>query len=82
MATVVTIIAVLAPSTKNWEEAAKNALNEANNSLRYIRTLYIMEFEASFEDGELVQCRITQRVPSKSNRSIGPVPESFCHGTN
>ena len=80
MATIVTIIAVLAPSTKNWEGPAKSALNEVEGSPRHLRALYIIQFEASFEDAEIVQCRITQRVPS--NRIIGPVSESFCHGAN
>jgi hypothetical protein len=78
MAIVVKIIAVFAPSTKNWEGAA----HDAQDSLRLLHSLSIMEFEASFEDGEIVHCRITQRVPSRSNRIIGPLPETFCHGRN
>ena len=72
MANVVRIIAVLGQSKKSLEDAAKTALNEAKESLRHMRSLYITEFEASVENGEIVHYRITRR----------PCPAFSGHGTN
>ena len=69
MANVVKIIAVLDQSKTNLEDAAKTARNEL---LRHIRSLYITEFEASVENGEIVHYRITRR----------PIPAFSGHGTN
>ena len=66
MANVVKIIAVLGQSKKNLEDAAKTALSE------HLRSLYITEFEASVENGEIVHYRITRR----------PFPAFSGHGTN
>ena len=40
------VIEVLAESEKSWEDAAKNAVEQAGKSVRNIKPIYIENFEA------------------------------------
>ena len=62
MAKVVKVIEVLAQSEKSWEDAAKNAVDEASKSLRHIRSVYIKNFEASVENGKITEYRINAKI--------------------
>lgn len=62
MAKVVRVIEVLAQSEKSWEDAAKNALNEASKTLRHIRSIYVKEFEAKVENDEITEYRINAKI--------------------
>ena len=62
MAKVVKVIEVLAQSEKGWEDAAKNALEEASKSLRHIRSIYIKNFEAAVENGKITEYRINAKI--------------------
>ncbi len=41
MAKLVKVIEVLAQSDKSWEDAAQQAVGEASNTLRNIRSVYV-----------------------------------------
>lgn len=62
MAKVVKVIEVLAQSEKGWEDAAKNALEEASKSIRHIRSIYIKNFEAAVENGKITEYRINAKI--------------------
>lgn len=62
MAKVVKVIEVLAQSEKSWEDAAKNAVDEASKSLRHIRSVYVKNFEASVENGKITEYRINAKI--------------------
>ena len=62
MAKVVKVIEVLAQSDKGWEDAAKNALEEASKSLRHIRSIYVKNFEAAVENGKITEYRINAKI--------------------
>lgn len=62
MAKVVKVIELLAQSDKSWEDAAQTAVNQASKTLRHIRSIYVKEFEASVENGKIVQYRINGKV--------------------
>ena len=62
MAKVVRVIEVLAQSEKSWEDAAKNALNEAKKTLRHIRSIYVKEFEAKVENDQITEYRINAKI--------------------
>jgi flavin-binding protein dodecin len=62
MARIVKVIEVLAQSEKSWEDAAKNALDEAKKSLRNIRSIYAKEFEAKVENGAITEFRINAKI--------------------
>jgi flavin-binding protein dodecin len=62
MAKVLKVIELLAQSEKSWEDAAKAAVDEASQTLRNIRSIYIKEFEAVVEGGKITQYRVNGKV--------------------
>ena len=62
MAKIVKVIEVLAQSETSWEDAAKNALEEARKTLRNIRSIYVKDFEAKVENGEITEFRINAKI--------------------
>ncbi|MGI8432550.1 MAG: dodecin family protein [Chthoniobacterales bacterium] len=62
MAKVLKVIELLAQSEKSWEDAAQSAVKEASKTLRKIRSIYIKEFEASVENGKVMQYRVNAKV--------------------
>ena len=74
MARVLKVIELLAQSEKSWEDAAKAAVNEASQTLRNIRSIYIKEFEAVVEGGKITQYRVNAKVtfdldPSRTDKA-------------
>lgn len=47
----VKVIEVLAESENSWEDAARNALKEASQTVRNIKSLYVQDFQISMVDG-------------------------------
>jgi flavin-binding protein dodecin len=62
MAKVVKVIELMSQSPKSWENAAQAAVQEANKTLRNIRSIYIKEFTAEVEDGKVTNFRINAKV--------------------
>jgi dodecin len=62
MPKLVKVIEVLAQSETSWEDAAKNALQEAKKTLRNIRSIYIQEFEAKVENDAIAEFRINAKI--------------------
>ncbi len=56
------VIEVLAESEKGWEDAANNALLEARETVRGIRSIYIKNMEAAVEDGRITQYRVNAKI--------------------
>jgi flavin-binding protein dodecin len=56
------VIEVLAQSDKSWEDAATNAVRQASESVRDIKSLYIKEMEATVEDGRITQYRVNAKI--------------------
>ncbi|MBN1331145.1 MAG: dodecin domain-containing protein [Candidatus Heimdallarchaeota archaeon] len=52
---VVKIIEVIGTSEKSWEDAAKNAVEEASKSIRGITGVDIVNQTASVKDGKIVK---------------------------
>lgn len=59
---VLKVIEVLANSNESWEDAAKNALNQASKSVKNIRSVYINEQSASVKDGEIDEYRVNVKI--------------------
>ena len=59
---VLKVIEVLASSEESWEDAAKNALNQASRSVDHIRSVYINEQSATVEDGKIVSYRVNVKI--------------------
>jgi flavin-binding protein dodecin len=62
MPKLVKVVEVLAQSETSWEDAAKNALDEAKKTLRNIRSIYVKELEAKVENDEIVEFRINAKI--------------------
>lgn len=67
--TMLKVIEVLAQSDKSWEDAATNAVRQASESVRDIKSLYIKEMEATVEDGRITQYRINGKISFVLERS-------------
>jgi len=59
---IVKVIEVLAESNKSWEDATELALNEASQSVRNIRSIYVKEFQAIVEDNKIAHFRINAKI--------------------
>lgn len=62
MANMLKVIEVLAESEKSWEDAAKNAVDQAGKSVRNIKSIYIENFEAQVKDGKISNYRINAKI--------------------
>lgn len=59
---VLKVIEVLANSNKGWEDAAKNALEQASKSVKNIRSIYINEQSATVKDGKIDDYRVNVKI--------------------
>jgi len=60
--TVVKVIEVLAQSDESWEDAVQQALDEASKTVRNIKSIYVKDFQAIVEDGEIKGYRVNTKI--------------------
>lgn len=60
--TMIKVIEVLAQSDKSWEDAARQAVEEASKTVKDIKSIYIENLEAVVEDGKITTFRINAKV--------------------
>ncbi|MEE9133775.1 MAG: dodecin family protein [Gemmatimonadota bacterium] len=51
------VIELIGTSTKGWEDAAKNAVDKAGESLKNLRIAEIGKLDMTMEDGNVVRFR-------------------------
>jgi hypothetical protein len=56
------VIEILAESPTSWEDAARNAVKEASDTVRGIRSIYVENFQATVKDGEIHNFRVNAKV--------------------
>lgn len=56
------VIELLASSTKSWEDAAQQAVTEASQTLKHIRSVYIKDQSAVVNKNKIVEYRITAQL--------------------
>lgn len=56
------VVEVLAESQEGWEDAARQAVAEANQTLRNIRSIYIENMQATVADGQIQSYRINAKI--------------------
>lgn len=56
------VIEVLQESTKSWEDAAQQAVAQADKSLRNVKSIYIENFQATVEGGQIKSYRINAKI--------------------
>jgi flavin-binding protein dodecin len=61
------VIEVLANSNKGWEDAAKNAVEQASKSVKHIRSVYIQEQSATVMDGKIDDYRVNVKITFEVN---------------
>lgn len=59
---VLKVIEVLANSSKSWEEATSNALEQASKSVKNIKSVYINEQSATVKDGKIDNYRVNVKI--------------------
>ncbi|SDQ27042.1 dodecin family protein [Flagellimonas zhangzhouensis] len=59
---VLKVIELLANSDNSWEDAAKNALDQASKSVKNIRSIYINEQSATVKDGKIDNYRVNVKI--------------------
>ncbi|MFC6952022.1 dodecin family protein [Halorubellus litoreus] len=60
--TAVKIIKVLGTSTESWEDAAAEALAQANESVENISGIEVEDWTANVEDGRITEYKTTVEV--------------------
>ena len=56
------VIEVLSESNKSWEDAAQQAVSNATKSVRNVRSIYIENFEATVDKGQIKNYRINAKI--------------------
>ncbi|MDR9486193.1 MAG: dodecin family protein [Sediminimonas sp.] len=56
------VVEVLAESNKSFEDAAQNAVNQASESVRNIKSIYIKDMNAAIENNKIVSYRVNAKI--------------------
>jgi hypothetical protein len=56
------VIEVLSESSKSWEDAAQQAVANADKSLRNVKSIYIENFQATVENGQIRTYRVNAKI--------------------
>ena len=59
---VLKVIEVLGNSTVSFDDAVKNVVKEASKSAKNIKSVYVKDMQATVENNEVVQYRVTTKV--------------------
>ena len=59
---VIKVVELMSESEESWEDAAREVVARAAQTLRNIRSVYAKEFEAVVEDGEITRFRVNCKV--------------------
>lgn len=59
---VVKVIELLSQSETSWEDATQKALRKASQTVRNIKSIYVKEFQAIVENGEISKYRVNCKV--------------------
>lgn len=56
------VIEVLAQSTESWEEAARQAVAEASETVQGIKSIYIKDMQGMVENGKITSYRVNAKI--------------------
>ncbi len=59
---VVKVIELIAESPRSWEDAAQEALKQASQTLRGIKSMWISDFQALVANNQITAYRVTAKV--------------------
>jgi len=59
---IIKVIEIIASSETSFDDAAKNAINEASKSIQNIQSLYIKEMNAKVENNQIISFGIIAKI--------------------
>ena len=59
---VLKVIEILSSSELSWEDAAKNGVAKASQTVKHIRSIYIKEQSAKVRDGGITEFRVNMKI--------------------
>jgi len=59
---VVKVIEILAESEVSWENATKEAVQEASKTIKNIQSVYIESFQAVVKDNKITKYRVDAKI--------------------
>jgi hypothetical protein len=60
--TVAKIVELIGSSPKDWEDATKNALEEAAKTIKNIKSIYVKRCNAKVENNKIVEYRAVVKI--------------------
>jgi flavin-binding protein dodecin len=68
--TVAKIVELIGSSPKDWEDATKNALDEAAKTIKNIKSVYVKRCNAKVENNKIVEYRAVVKIAFVVERKI------------
>jgi flavin-binding protein dodecin len=65
---IVKVIEILAESKESWEDATRQALEEASKTVHNIRSIYIKDMQAVVENNKITWFRINAKISFELER--------------
>jgi len=62
MAAVIKVIELMGNSTKSYEDAIQNIVNEASKTVKNIKSVYVKEMQACVKDNKISEYRVNAKV--------------------
>ena len=59
---VLKVIEIMANSEKSWEDATRNAISKASDSVKNIRSAWVQDQSVTVKKGEVVDYRVNLKV--------------------
>ena len=59
---IIKVIELMSNSTKSWEDATQQAINEASKSVKNIRSVYVKDHCVMVENNKIKQYRVTVKL--------------------
>jgi dodecin len=66
---IIKVLELMAKSTKGWEDAVQQAVDEASKTLKNIRSIYIQDQSAVISNNKIVEYRITVKLSFEIKQS-------------
>ena len=59
---VVKVVEIIGQSEESWEDAVQQALEDTKKTVRNIQSIYVKDFQAIVEDGEITKYRANTKI--------------------
>ncbi len=59
---VLKVVEILGNSTKSWEDAVQQVVNEASKTIKNIKSVYVQDMQAMVRSNKIVEYRVNAKV--------------------